>query len=121
MVKAGDKQPIALQPGHGNRHLRALRLALDRVRLRPEELARLRFQTIDGVRVPDDQLALAIDRVNDRRRVANLHGRQRPPDFLAGLLVESHDRAVGFRRPADEPFAVEQRVASPAHNGGPAS
>ena len=53
---------------------------------------------------------LAADAVNDRWRIADLAGLQRPPQFVAGILVESDNGAVRAADEADEPFSIEQGV-----------
>src|SRR5205823_5370549 len=65
---------------------------------------------------PNDQLAFAARFVEHGRTVADLLGGERPPDFLARVLVEGHDGPAFAADEAIEEIAIDQRMGSPPPN-----
>ena len=111
VVERGDEQPVAVQPRR-----RDGQAGLDAELLRPVTLPVSGSSDTDRLGMPDDELALAARLVDHRRSVADfrLPSRQRPPQFLAGVLVEGHDDASLAADQADELVAVEQRAGREA-------
>ena len=105
VVKRREKESIALEHRRGNRQI-----GFDLERHRPVRRARFRIERDDGLGVPDDELPCSAGREDDRRAVPRILKAQRPPDFLARILVEGDD--TGSVRPADQAdqsLAVDER------------
>ena len=79
------------------------------MRDRPQHFARLGLDADQGVGMPDDQLPLAAQRADDRRRVARFRGAAGLPQLAAGLAVEGHDGLVLAADDGDQPPAIDQR------------
>src|SRR6185436_4170215 len=94
-------------------YLWPLRLGIDRILKRPEHVPRLRHEARDGVGMPDDELALAADGVNHRRRVTNFLRGQRAPNLFARLFVKGDDHAIRAAHQTNQTIAVEQRMRGP--------
>jgi len=67
--------------------------------------------------MPEDQLPDAAGLKNDRGTIARLLGAQGPPDFRAGIFVQSHDCRVGAAGQANQLVAVKERVSRKAPQG----
>src|SRR5207249_4376702 len=67
-------------------------------------------EAVDRFGVPDDELARAAGLVDHGGTVARLAGAQRPPDLLAGVLVEGDGGRALAAHHAEELLAVEKGV-----------
>src|SRR5262245_34495034 len=60
--------------------------------------------------MPDNELPFAAGFVDHRRTIAELLAVKRTPQFLAGVLVESHDGTALAAHHADKPLTIDQRM-----------
>src|SRR2546427_425579 len=106
-MRGADEEQIAGEARRGDRDARPLRLAFGELDA-PVGLAVLRVETDQSLGVPDDELADAARLDDHRRRIADFLDRERLPLFLAGILVEGHDRAAFAADQSDDAVAFDQ-------------
>src|SRR5438876_8214288 len=79
-----------------------------------------RVEAVNGLRVPDDELARAAGRDNCRGAITDLRSGQVLPNLSARVFVERDDFAAVAASEANEPIAVEERRSRepPDRNAG---
>src|SRR5260370_37908816 len=112
IVKAGQKEVIAVLAWSRNGHAGAQLAVFARGKWKgPMDGAGLGIEGVDGLRVPDNELAFAGDLDHRWGRIAWLTGRQGTPHFLTGHLVDGNRHTSFTAYQAYEMVAIQERMA----------
>ena len=74
----------------------------------PVDFAAFGIEAADRLRVPDNELGSARELVKHRRAITRLLGAERPPKFLACLLVKSHRHTAFAADDTNELLPIDQ-------------